>query len=115
MLKVLIANSYQEVSNKTKQLNKQPTNKHTMSLLNKQNIKQMALEAAKTYDPEKTRISKEFIEQLEDLVACVTIQQVLGQEYTGMTLKATDWGNDAIQQANRKFTKLNLEYYLRGS
>lgn len=86
-----------------------------MSLLNKQNIKQLALEAAQQYDPEKTRISQDFINQLEDLVAIVTIQQVRSQDFTGMTLKDTEWGTAAIQQAKTKFTKSEPSDYLRYS
>lgn len=86
-----------------------------MSLLNKQNIKGLALEVATHYDPEKTRISQDFIKQLEDIVTVIVIQQVNGQDYYGMTLKDTEWGSKVIAQAKQKFTKLELTDYLRVS
>ena len=86
-----------------------------MSLLNKQNIKQLALEAAKTENPDKTRISGDFISQLEDVVACVTIQMVRSQPIKGMTMKDTDWGHNVVQNGKRCFTKLEPSDYLRGS
>lgn len=87
---------------------------NTMSLLNKQNIKALALDVATTYDPEKTRVSMDFIKQLEDIVAAVVIQQVRGQDFTGATLKDTDWGDKVINNAKQVFTKLELSDYLRG-
>jgi len=86
-----------------------------MSLLNKQNVKALALEIAKTYHPDKTRISGEFIAQLENLVGCIVVQQVCDQVVTGKTLNSTDWGDAAIRQAKLKFTKLAFDCYLRDS
>lgn len=71
--------------------------------------------AARTYDPEKTRISADYIKQLEDIVACVTIEMVRQQPYEGMTLKDTDWGEAVINQAKAKITKLKTTDYLHGS
>ena len=86
-----------------------------MSLLNKQNVKALALDIAKTYHPDKTRISGDFIKQLEDLLGCIVVQQVCSQALKGKTLNETDWGDAAIRQAKLKFTKLEYERYLRDS
>lgn len=86
-----------------------------MSLLNKQNVKALALDIATTYHPDKTRISAEFIAQLEDLVACVVVQQVTSQAWGGKTLIKTDWGDASIRKAKLAFTKLEYERYLRDS
>jgi len=86
-----------------------------MSLLNKKSVKELALQVAETYDPEKTRISADFIRQLENVVACVTIEMVRQQPYEGMTLKDTDWGEAVINQAKAKITKLRSSDYLHGS
>ena len=86
-----------------------------MSLLNKQNTKALALELAETYHPDKTRISGDFIAQLEDLVTCIVIQQVCSQALKGKTLNATDWGDAAIRQAQMKFTTIETSRYLRNA
>ena len=86
-----------------------------MSLLNKKNVKELALFAAEKYDPEKTRISADYIKQIENIVACVTVEMVRQQGYTGMTLKDTDWGASIINQAKSKITKLEPTDYLHGS
>ena len=86
-----------------------------MSLLNKQNIKALALDIATTYHPDKTRISGDFLRQLEDLVGCVVVQQVCSQAVKGKTLNETDWADAAIRQAKLKFTKLEYDRYLRDS
>ena len=86
-----------------------------MSLLNKKNVKELALEIAETYHPDKTRISGDFIAQLEDLVGCIVVQQVCSQAYNGKTLKDTDWGDAAIRQAQMKFTTIETSRYLRNA
>lgn len=86
-----------------------------MSLINKQNIKALALEIAKTYDPEKTRIGAEFITQIEDLVGCVVVQQVIDQISSAKTLTSTEWGDQTIRKAKLTFTKLDFDRYLRDS
>ena len=86
-----------------------------MSLLNKKNVKELALDLAETYHPDKTRISGDFIAQLEDLVGCIVVQQVCSQAYNGKTLKDTDWGDAAIRQAQMKFTRLETQRYLRNA
>ena len=86
-----------------------------MSLLNKKNVKELALDLAETYHPDKTRISGDFIAQLEDLVGCIVVQQVCSQAYNGKTLKDTDWGDAAIRQAQMKFTTIETSRYLRNA
>lgn len=86
-----------------------------MSLLNKQNVKKLALEIAETYHPDKTRISGDFMKQLENLVGCIVVQQVCSQALKGKTLGETDWADAAIRQAKLKFTKLEYDRYLRDS
>ena len=86
-----------------------------MSLLNKQNVKALALDLAETYHPDKTRISGDFIAQLEDLVGCIVVHQVCSQALKGKTLNSTDWGDAAIRQAQMKFTTIETSRYLRNA
>lgn len=86
-----------------------------MSLLNIKNTKELALQIAETYQPDKTRISQDFLKQLENVVSCVVIEMVRSQPVAGKTLKDTDWGEKVVNNAKQVFTKLEPRDYLRGS
>ena len=84
-----------------------------MSLLNQKHTKEFILEMAEVYSPEKTRVSKEFLTQVENVLSCVLVKMVANQYNQGMTLKESEWGNEVINTAKNSFTKLEPKDYLR--
>lgn len=69
-------------------------------ITNKKALKKLAIEMANDYaDNTKTRVSKDFLRQLEEVTYYVTMQMVRTQiSDKGMTLKSTDWGDKVIHR-----------------
>lgn len=72
-------------------------------ITNKKAIKKLALEIANEYDlgEEKTRVSKDFLEQVEKITYIVTRQLVRGNIGKAMTLTSTNWGDKLIKDGAR--------------
>jgi hypothetical protein len=67
-----------------------------MSHLNKQNCKALALDLAKKHHPEKTRISSDFIDQLDTLVQHIIEAMVRDNDQPTKTLMRCDWADRII-------------------
>ena len=72
-------------------------------ITNRKAIKKLALEIANEYDlgEEKTRVSKDFLEQVEKITYIVTRQLVRGNSGGAMTLTSTNWGDKLIEDGSR--------------
>jgi len=72
-------------------------------ITNRKALKKLALEMANDYDDNsKTRVSKDFLKQVEEVTYWVTMQMVRTQTSDkGMTLKSTDWGDKVIRNGER--------------
>ena len=68
-------------------------------ITNRKALKKLALEMANDYDNNtKTRVSKDFLQQLEEVAYFTTMQMVRSQiSDKGMTLKTTDWGDKVVR------------------
>jgi len=69
-------------------------------ITNQKALKKLAIEMANDYDDNsKTRVSKDFLKQLEEVTYYVTMQMVRTQTSDkGMTLKSTDWGDRVVHR-----------------
>jgi len=69
-------------------------------ITNQKALKKLAIEMANDYDDNsKTRVSKDFLKQLEEVTYYVTMQMVRTQiSDKGMTLKSTDWGDRVVHR-----------------
>ena len=75
-----------------------------MSLINKQNCKALALEYAKEHCPHKTRISGEFIGELEKMVdLCVEAMVKDNTSGDSMTLVKTEWSERQLKKADNEW------------
>ena len=63
-------------------------------ITNRKALKNLALEIANEYDleSEKTRVSKEFLDQIDQITYIVTRQLVRGNSGKALTLTSTNWG-----------------------
>lgn len=72
-------------------------------ITNRKALKNLALEIANEYDlgSEKTRVSKDFLDQIDQITYIVTRQLVRGNSGKALTLTSTNWGDKLIRDAAR--------------
>ena len=69
-------------------------------ITNQKAIKKLAIEMANDYENNtKTRVSKDFLKQVDEITYWVTMQMVRTQiSDKGMTLKTCDWGDRVVHR-----------------
>jgi hypothetical protein len=72
-------------------------------ITNKKAIKKLAIEMANDYENNtKTRVSKDFLKQVDEITYWVTMQMVRSQVAdSGMTLKTCDWGDKVVHRGKK--------------
>lgn len=72
-----------------------------MSLLNKKECKEVALKYAEEHQPHKTRVSADFIRQLDELVDHIVEAMVRDNDCDAKTLNSCDWATTAIKKGKK--------------
>lgn len=70
-------------------------------LINKKYTKEAALEFAKQHHPEKTRVSSDFINQVNKVMEHVIEAMVRDNDQSGMTLTKCDWADRQIRKGEQ--------------